>query len=247
MNADKRVEALESEVKLLKNEIKAILLDIREHYLDYQNPFTHGALPSLTDGEVNLETDPDGRTMPSKARSCDKPGETEAKPDPVATKLPATGAEDSRTPPFQIDDHAETPVCLSSARERRDNRERIKLDLSTIAGLSQWVEETVTLIGREKLEALVDVCYMSGRLPASAKDAILVMARPYATECVNKRITGKQYLTILARLDNVFGNDTQDTLALSSIISLHGERAKPKGRGGGNGHKRSVLVAEVTQ
>ena len=37
-----RVADLENEIKVLKNEMKAILLDIREQYLNAENPFNAG-------------------------------------------------------------------------------------------------------------------------------------------------------------------------------------------------------------
>ncbi len=40
MVSDNRVEQIESDLKLLKNEIKQVLLEIQEHVLNAQNPFT---------------------------------------------------------------------------------------------------------------------------------------------------------------------------------------------------------------
>jgi hypothetical protein len=39
MNEEQRIKLLEEELKILKNEVKTILLDIREQYLNIQNPF----------------------------------------------------------------------------------------------------------------------------------------------------------------------------------------------------------------
>jgi len=47
-----RVTDLENEIKVLKNEIKAILLDIREQYLNTENPFTIAGQPSVGSGPV---------------------------------------------------------------------------------------------------------------------------------------------------------------------------------------------------
>ena len=52
-----RVTDLENEIKVLKNEIKAILLDIREQYLNTENPFTIAGQPSVGSGPVvNVDT-----------------------------------------------------------------------------------------------------------------------------------------------------------------------------------------------
>jgi hypothetical protein len=39
MNDEQRIRVLEEELKVLKNEIKSVLLDLREQYLNIQNPF----------------------------------------------------------------------------------------------------------------------------------------------------------------------------------------------------------------
>jgi hypothetical protein len=39
MNEEQRIKLMEEELKILKNEVKTILLDIREQYLNIQNPF----------------------------------------------------------------------------------------------------------------------------------------------------------------------------------------------------------------
>jgi hypothetical protein len=49
MDLNQRVKALEDEIKVLKTEVKVVLLDIREQYLNQQNPFS-GKSPNLNGG-----------------------------------------------------------------------------------------------------------------------------------------------------------------------------------------------------
>ena len=46
MNEEQRIKLLEEELKILKNEVKTILLDIREQYLNIQNPFNLSMVPN---------------------------------------------------------------------------------------------------------------------------------------------------------------------------------------------------------
>jgi archaellum component FlaD/FlaE len=46
MNEEQRIKLLEEELKILKNEVKTILLDIREQYLNIQNPFNFSMVPN---------------------------------------------------------------------------------------------------------------------------------------------------------------------------------------------------------
>ncbi len=51
MKDEQRITVLEDELKILKNEIKAVLLDLREQYLNIQNPFNQNMVPSA--GGIN--------------------------------------------------------------------------------------------------------------------------------------------------------------------------------------------------
>lgn len=53
MKDEQRIKALEEEVKVLKNEIKMVLLDLREQYLNVQNPFNYGAAPGHGSGQTS--------------------------------------------------------------------------------------------------------------------------------------------------------------------------------------------------
>jgi hypothetical protein len=46
MNEEQRIKLVEEELKILKNEVKTILLDIREQYLNIQNPFNLSMVPN---------------------------------------------------------------------------------------------------------------------------------------------------------------------------------------------------------
>ncbi len=66
MNEEQRIKLMEEELKILKNEVKTILLDIREQYLNIQNPFNinmntgippAGANPDLKDKPADVPPD----------------------------------------------------------------------------------------------------------------------------------------------------------------------------------------------
>jgi hypothetical protein len=65
MNEEQRIKLMEEELKILKNEVKTILLDIREQYLNIQNPFNFnntgtppaGANPELKEKQPEVATE----------------------------------------------------------------------------------------------------------------------------------------------------------------------------------------------
>ena len=50
MNDEQRIRVLEEELKVLNNEIKSVLLDLREQYLNIQNPFNSSMAPNVAAG-----------------------------------------------------------------------------------------------------------------------------------------------------------------------------------------------------
>jgi hypothetical protein len=227
MNADQRVETLEGEVKLLKNEIQAVLLDIREHYLNYQNPFAQGELPSTVACDApEADADDPGRPLDNEVvrrTTGDRCTPVSAEPE-----LTANCTEDERALPAPIEDQPEAVRRLPPMREVHEPAVKPKLGLKTIAGLNQWVDETATVIGRSKLEALVEVCCMEGQLPADIKDVVLVLAGPCSAEVLGKRTTGKQYLTALSRLNDVLGTESQGSTIQSSLMFVDRKPGKKR-------------------
>ncbi|MGD9116282.1 MAG: hypothetical protein PVJ61_03775 [Dehalococcoidia bacterium] len=80
MNPEQRIKALEDEVKVLKNEVKAVLLDIREHYLGLENPFS---LHRVTPGQEHPADIPGGGAAQDVTPP---PEETEARKKEPATQ-----------------------------------------------------------------------------------------------------------------------------------------------------------------
>ena len=54
MKDEQRLKVLEDELKVLKNEIKAILVDLREQYLNIQNPFNYKMLPGIASPDAGI-------------------------------------------------------------------------------------------------------------------------------------------------------------------------------------------------
>lgn len=62
MNDEQRIKVLEDEIKIIKNEVKSVLLDLREQYLNIQNPFNSGMVPSTGNTSANFVTESNPNT-----------------------------------------------------------------------------------------------------------------------------------------------------------------------------------------
>jgi hypothetical protein len=83
MNTEQRLKVLEEEFKILKNEVKTILLDLREQYLNIQNPFNYNMNAAAN---MSLGSNPEDFKDPDEGK-VEKPKE-EKKPEPENKKQP---------------------------------------------------------------------------------------------------------------------------------------------------------------
>jgi len=95
MDLSKRFDQLDSEVKLLKNEIKQVLLDIQEHLLSVQNPFTTVvALPARDERDVVGV-----KVSPAQGSPSESQGREREPPPPIAPPAPPPIAPPAPPPP----------------------------------------------------------------------------------------------------------------------------------------------------
>jgi hypothetical protein len=86
MNEEQRIKLVEEELKILKNEVKTILLDIREQYLNIQNPFNFNMVANTPPAGAN----PDQRDKEAENPAVDlNMPKDEALPSPSADFTPA--------------------------------------------------------------------------------------------------------------------------------------------------------------
>ena len=94
------------------------------------------------------------------------------------------------------------------------------ITLLTIAGLSKWVDESTEKIGKERTEVMVEACHMVGHLSPELKDLLVKLVRlAQADETKRGKITTRDYLGVIAQLDNLLGYGNESEAALLSILA----------------------------
>jgi hypothetical protein len=84
MKDEQRIKALEEAVNVLKNEIKMVLLDLREQYLNVQNPFNYVAVPGAgSEQTANQVAEKEIAQTPPEEEKVEEKIET-----PATTSLP---------------------------------------------------------------------------------------------------------------------------------------------------------------
>jgi hypothetical protein len=198
MNSEQRIEALEDTVKVLKNEINTVLLDIREHYLDIENPFNqcHQFVPEPTDSTDVSE------------------GTVEESIEPLGDDSLQKEEESSEPETFQDISGPELEIT-----ENHKPGFMKKMDWVTVVGLTQWAERATLNLGKAKAEAMVEVYYATGCLSDSFRELLIKLIRICEADVYKGHVTSKDYLSILVQLENILNGDGQREAALISILS----------------------------
>ena len=255
-----RIKALEDEVKVLKNEIKAVLLDIREQYLNWDNPFSGesrldemriktGSLGQETPSPITPKLDKEEKPSPalngseedkeawSNLSQSSEPQHQAAAPskarsqrgDSEGSLLTAPIFKSSgvanRTDEERGDELSPTvPIFrpgnggIKEQHGGKQNGKQNGANLATIAGLTEWVDQTTQRIGKQRTEAIVEGLYLMERLPPGIKDFLLKFVELSEAKEPQRQITTKDYLTVLAQIEGLLGQGSTSEMALVSIL-----------------------------
>ena len=244
MELNEKVTQLEDEIKILKNEVQAVLLDLRESYLNLENPVSR-EVPPLPEqhivvsapatqqpqptGDWPHEAGPEGLAG-SEPSVADEPTHTPEpateqqprpepglKPEPEPVSGPVVVATDETA-------HEEVIRAWRPAKEFEMNFEsggngghNGQIDLATISSLADWVADVVKRLGSERAQSILDISEMVGFLDLELKDVLTRFI--YATPGEHEgKVTTRDYLTSLKELDSILGKATKFEIALLSIL-----------------------------
>ena len=197
MELNNKIMAIEEEVKQIKTEIKTVLIDLREIMNNYDNPFVNaGPMKKAVDTEiaVNENHDVDLESVPAN--------------EPAGT----------------VNNHLDAPTDRDKILdypgidriELNKLVEETNIDIITLTRLMNWTDKALFTIGKDKLNASLDLYDSTGRLPKETKDVIIKIevfsAANSAT--VDKEAEMKDCIHVLYHLDKIVCGDCQEPLLL---------------------------------
>ena len=140
MNVEKRVAALEEELKVLKGEIQQVLLEIKEYLLEARYPELTGAQPK----EPVVATTMQGRAAEDGARESERPVSW-----PMNGHVPLSLMRD-----LDATTRGTVPDGNGGNPAQPD-----------LAALASWVDRTVRRVGRERTRQILALWNQGGRVP----------------------------------------------------------------------------------
>lgn len=229
MELKDRVTKLEDEFKILKSEVQAVLLDLRESYLNRENPFNSQAPPIAT--QPIIITQPSNQ-QPSIAKGKEEPDPTTprinqengqqklkelfSEPAPVYTQEPIGNTETAREQVKRAERPDIEPELDRKLVETTRNPDG-KVDLATINRMTQWVVEATGRLGRQRIESVLDISEMIGHVTPDLKSILLKLLSSIPDE-YSGEVTTRDYLVSLIELDTLLGNDNKSEAALLAIL-----------------------------
>ncbi|MDD5288580.1 MAG: hypothetical protein PHY28_05655 [Dehalococcoidales bacterium] len=246
MELTETVKRLDDEVKVIKNEIQAVLLDIRETYLNRENPFNpEVSAPTISSVVAASMMGMGGggqASAPRKEKPQEEKGEKEE--DVTSSKISKTEETSMKNEPTDRSEPegesmtTEDKIAQEGVKERAwgselkpalpnvspnghngHNVSNGKINLSIIAEMAQWVNEAVRKLGYDKTETILDVAEIVGHLKPELKTILVKFAKRVPAQEIAESPSTRDYIGLLVKLEGLLGmNSKSDEIGLLSIF-----------------------------
>lgn len=101
--------------------------------------------------------------------------------------------------------------------------EDTQVNLMTLIGIVRWVEKSIKKVGKERVEAIVEIYRTAGYLPASCKDIIPQVIRLAEDEKPEGVVSMGDSISVLLQLDSLLGGKFKtESAVLSTLFDENG-------------------------
>jgi hypothetical protein len=222
-----KITRLENEIKVLKNEVQAVLLDLRESYLNMENPFNAVAGPAaaiqpivITDRSSSGQTKWD---LADDEKLKSEPIKPEEKPRSEIPSRPASEPNPLWAEMKTVPDCVPVSNVPNSDATKLPPRKSDKLDIVTVAGLAGWVEESTKSLGKERTFAVLDMSLAMGCLTEEIKPMLNKLIELAPSSAIEGQSGTWNYLDSLIKINNLLSQDNRNETALQLLSRVSGD------------------------
>ncbi len=158
--------------------------------------------------------------------------ESAGRAGPCTEGRASAGREETRSPERSKSGRRTSPEDRWTRRDREKQEEKGKIEeaapqasqqvnLMTLVGLVRWVEKSIKKIGKERVEAIVEIYRTAGYLPSSYNDTIPQIIRLAEDEKPEGPVSMGDSINVLLQLDNLLGGKFKAESAV--LATLFGE------------------------
>jgi|WetSurMetagenome_2_1015567.scaffolds.fasta_scaffold407402_1 hypothetical protein len=213
METNERITQLESELKIIKNEVQSVLLDIRDKYLEAENPFNTSATTTREHTIIDHKTS--GDKTPNLDPNKDKNNQANKE---NSKSLGEQEIEKDKSEQFKKD---WLPEMTDHGFSRKDIAALSTPDLITISALVRWADVSLKKLGRIKTETILDFTDMLGLLTPDMKKVLskLITIDDTGKQNENQNPDYRNYLDSLIEITSLLGKDNHTEKTMLTIIS----------------------------
>jgi len=204
MELDKRVDEIETELKIVKGEIKELLVDIRDLVNKNENPFCSIPYPEALKNSVPAkEENTDNR--PAIAGNGEAECKNSAKVSELTDQIEKNEEDSMR---LCVPDQ-KTSVQNSQKQEIHGPENFRKIDTFMLVELMRWVDYAVRTVGHNNLKELLNLYTLTGQLPEETKRIIENIANLSIEEPAEEdKVSMKDNITVLSQLSAVLNPES---------------------------------------
>ena len=231
MELNSKIIAIEEEVKLVKTEIKSVLVDLRATMNSYENPFVNAGPPVKKATNIAVDVDHHNEEQMPANEPVNEPQESYKNPATVLAEPlelyedPAAVPANAPAEPYK--NHPEmVPKNEFSALDRgeiigdRMGQNKLaggtNIDIIMLTRLMNWTDNALYTIGKDKLNAIIDLHDSTGRLPREIKEVILrIEVFSTANNApADKEAEMNDFIRVLCQLDKIVSGESQAPILL---------------------------------
>jgi hypothetical protein len=221
--ANDKITKLENEIKVLKNEVQAVLLDLRESYLNMGNPFNSVADPATIQPIVINTNNPPRPEETAAVNHKSDPVRLEGKPFPESKVQPDPDLESARREIQTVSDANPVHKSTSDKQDDLPTHKNGKLDILTVAGLVNWVEEATQKLGKERSIAVLEMSQAMGYLADETKPIMVNLIGLAEDSTIVHIPRHKIFLDALIKLNRLLSHGNLEQIAMELLIMESGE------------------------
>jgi archaellum component FlaD/FlaE len=224
METNDRIAHLESDIKILKNEVQAVLLDLRDKYLEVDNPFNVPSPSAVTPQVIITQGSPANEAKPSTVPQNN--AENKEVPEKVQESRGVPEAVMETHAEIRRDEvvHTQSPEAVSrNSRPQRNQNPSQDINLITVSGIMNWADKSIKELGHQKTETILEIAEMMGLLSPDL-NRIMTKFISIDRDGNSDAVSARDYLDYLLKITTLLGKNNQTEEALLAILPRKGGR-----------------------
>jgi hypothetical protein len=223
MELNEKIKTLEDEVKLMKTEMKSVLIDLRIALNNYENPFVNvrqlekASEIKASEIKFKAETGNGGEVEEKYTKEEQESTIEPVEPSPEIEEITMPIVEEEKESAIEPVEPTINPDPASMTRsEMKKLAGERNIDILLLTRLMNWTDNSLYTIGKEKLNAILNLYDFTGSLAKEMKDLIIKISELSTAKSTpaDNDVEMKNCIQILYQLDKIISGENRGPILL---------------------------------